>query len=81
MGLLAGLAMVAGCAPRARAPVAPIAPPPLEKPAEVKPGEAHRVAILVPLTGPNAPVGISLANAATLALVDTGKQGVRLTSY
>jgi outer membrane PBP1 activator LpoA protein len=26
-------------------------------------------------------VGISLANAATLALVDTGRQGVRLTSY
>ncbi len=48
---------------------------------EVKPGEVHRIAILVPLSGPNAPVGISLANAATLALVDTGKQGVRLTSY
>jgi ABC-type branched-subunit amino acid transport system substrate-binding protein len=58
------------------------APPPLaEKPAEVKPGEVHRIAILVPLTGPNAPVGISLANAATLALVDTGKAGIRLTSY
>ncbi|WP_199556476.1 penicillin-binding protein activator [Sandaracinobacteroides hominis] len=73
---------IAACTPRAKGPVAPVAPPPTaEKPAEVKPGEVHRVAILVPLTGPNAPVGISLANAATLALVDTGKQGVRLTSY
>lgn len=73
---------LASCAPRAKGPVGPVAPPPTaEKPAEVKPGEVHRVAILVPLTGSNAPVGISLANAATLALVDTGKQGIRLTSY
>lgn len=35
----------------------------------------------MPLTGANAPVGISLANAATLALVDSGKAGIRLTSY
>lgn len=49
---------------------------------EIKPGqEPYRIAVLVPLSGVNAPVGISLANAATLALVDTGKQGVRLTSY
>jgi hypothetical protein len=55
-----------------------VAPPPqVEKPVEAKPGEVHRVAILVPLSGPNAPVGVSLANAATLALVDTNKQGVR----
>lgn len=80
MTLLA-LSALAACAPRQKAPVAPIAPPPVEKPAEVKPGEVHRVAILVPLTGPNAPVGISLANAATLALVDSQKQGIRLTSY
>lgn len=80
--MLVSLAVLAACAPRQKAPVAPVAPPPpVEKPAEVKPGEVHRVAILVPLTGPNAPVGISLANAATLAMVDTGKQGIRLTSY
>lgn len=78
---LASLAVLAACAPGAKGPVAPVAPPPAEKPVEAKPGEVHRVAILVPLTGPNAPVGISLANAATLALVDTGKQGIRLTSY
>jgi ABC-type branched-subunit amino acid transport system substrate-binding protein len=82
LGTLTALALVAACAPRQKAPVAPVAPPPpVEKPAEVKPGEAHRIAILAPLSGPNAPVGISLANAATLALVDTGRQGVRLTSY
>lgn len=73
---------LAACAPRAKAPIAPVAPPPpVEQPAEVKPGDVHRIAILVPLTGPNAPVGISLANAASLALVDTNKQGIRLSSY
>ena len=80
-GTLLVLTALAACAPRQKAPVAPVAPAPVEKPVAVKPGEVHRVAILVPLTGPNAPVGISLANAATLALVDTGKQGIRLTSY
>jgi ABC-type branched-subunit amino acid transport system substrate-binding protein len=82
IGAVASLALVAACAPRAKGPVGPVAPPPVaEKPVDAKPGEVHRVAILVPLSGPNAPVGISLANAATLALVDTGKQGIRLTSY
>jgi outer membrane PBP1 activator LpoA protein len=78
---LLALALLAACAPRSKPPVAPPPPPPIEKPAEVKPGDVHRIAILVPLTGPNAPVGISLANAATLALVDSKKQGIRLTSY
>ena len=33
----------------------------------------HRVALLVPLSGPNAGVGQSIANATTLALLDTKK--------
>ncbi len=81
------LGVLASCAPRVRAPVETPPPPPpppvVEKPVEViKPGqEPYRIAVLVPLSGNNAPVGISLANAATLALVDTGKKGVRITSY
>ncbi len=77
---MALLAVLAACAPRQKAPVV-VAPPPPEAVGPVKPGDVHRIAILVPLTGANAPVGISLANAATLALVDTGKAGIRLTSY
>lgn len=77
---LAGIVALAACAPRQKPP-AVTPPPPEEKPAPVVPGELHRIAILVPLTGPNAPVGISLANAATLALVDSGRTGLRLTSY
>src|SRR5882757_5577288 len=37
----------------------------------------NRVALLVPLTGPNAGVGKSLANATQLALLDTRNEQVR----
>jgi branched-chain amino acid transport system substrate-binding protein len=40
-----------------------------------------RVALLVPLSGSNAGVGRSLANATQLALLDTRNQQVRITSY
>src|SRR5438067_7271411 len=73
-------------APPVREPVraAPVAPQP--QPVAPAPGlpqdEArNRVAVLVPLSGPNAPVGQSLANAATLALLDAGGERIRLTVY
>lgn len=40
-----------------------------------------RVALLVPLSGSNAGVGRSLANATQLALLDTRNQQIRITSY
>lgn len=40
-----------------------------------------RVAVLVPLSGANAAVGQSIANAANMALIDSGGSGVRLTMY
>jgi ABC-type branched-subunit amino acid transport system substrate-binding protein len=79
-----------GCqlVPKASAP--PRAPPvrtetPLPEP-EVTPGlprdeRRHRIAVLVPLTGGNAGVGQSIANAANLALLDSGGEGVRITVY
>ncbi|MEO7787218.1 MAG: penicillin-binding protein activator [Sphingomicrobium sp.] len=39
------------------------------------------VALLVPLTGPDGAVGQSIANAANLALLDSGDQTLRLTIY
>lgn len=59
-------------------------PPPTETP--VEPGlptdEArHRVALLVPLSGPNAAVGQSIANATTMALLDTNADNLRITTY
>jgi len=41
----------------------------------------HRVALLVPLSGTNAGVGRSIANATQLALLDTNSTTVRITSY
>lgn len=87
-GLAIGLALIlSACGtvvPRAKPPVAP--PPPAAQPVKPQTGlpedrERHRVALLVPLTGPNAAVGQSIANAAALALVDTGGKDLRITNY
>ncbi len=43
--------------------------------------ERHRVALLVPLSGSNAGVGQSIANATTMALLDTGAEDLRITTY
>ena len=41
----------------------------------------HRVALLVPMSGPNAAIGQAIANAATMALLDTNAQNLRITTY
>ncbi|MCP9223212.1 penicillin-binding protein activator [Erythrobacter sp. LQ02-29] len=41
----------------------------------------HRVALLVPLSGSNGAVGQSIANATTMALLDTGAENLRITTY
>ena len=43
--------------------------------------QRNRVALLVPLSGSNAGVGRSIANATMLAVLDTGTDPVRLTNY
>lgn len=55
-------------------------------PAPVEPGlptdtERHRIALLVPVSGANAGVGQSIANATTMALLDTAAKNVRITTY
>ncbi|MDO6415742.1 penicillin-binding protein activator [Sphingomonas sp. BIUV-7] len=71
--------------PRTSAP-APIKAPPTAtapKPQQGLPEDTdrHRVALLVPITGPNAGVGQSIANAAVLALADTKDRSLRVTTY
>ena len=44
-------------------------------------GPKHLVAVIVPLTGSDAGVGTSIANAARLALLDTGDKTVTITAY
>lgn len=72
-------------------PVAEAPPPPPPRPvaepeATVESGiprdaGRNRVALLVPLSGGNAGVGQSIANATTLALLDTQNRSVRITNY
>lgn len=82
---IAGLTavMLAGCAgmvPKSEAP-----PPPPEQPVAGQLPDAdetrHRVALLVPQSGANAGVGQSLANATTMALLDTSTANIRITTY
>lgn len=84
---LALLVLVAGCQgaiPRGKAPPAP--PPVRQEEGPVsgalpEDAQRHRIALLVPLTGPNAGVGQSIANAANLALIDTNDKRLRMTTY
>jgi branched-chain amino acid transport system substrate-binding protein len=79
--------MLAACStvvPRAAPPPAPIAKPvPKPTPQAGLPEDVarHRIALLVPLSGPNAAVGQSIADAAALALADTGGKALRITNY
>ncbi|WP_374651880.1 penicillin-binding protein activator, partial [Rhizorhabdus sp.] len=82
LGLAALLAGCQGMVPKGRP--GPATPVPVEKEdgSDVPQDSArHRVALLVPLSGANAAVGQSIANAATMALIDTGNKSVRMTTY
>ncbi|MFC3174433.1 penicillin-binding protein activator [Novosphingobium bradum] len=74
--------LMAGCAAVPQKP-AGTAPAPEQPSAAALPADQqrHRVALLVPLSGPNAAVGQSLANATTMALLDTNAESLRITTY
>lgn len=82
---IAAVLLLAGCStvlPRG----AQKAPPPPRQAPGAQPGrlpedQRDRVAVLVPLTGAEAGIGQSIADAANMALIDSGGQGVRLTMY
>ena len=61
-------------------PVRPVGPVGVEA-GIPRDAERNRVALLVPLSGANAGVGRSLANATQLALLDTRSERVRITTY
>ncbi|MBK9011768.1 penicillin-binding protein activator [Novosphingobium sp.] len=74
------LVALAGCQV---VPKGPKGPPPAPEPTDSLPADKqrHRIALLLPLSGQNAALGQSLANATTMALLDTNAQSVRITSY
>jgi branched-chain amino acid transport system substrate-binding protein len=84
-GGLALLTFMAGCAAVPKAPPSPVEapkpPPTVLQPTLPVDVERNRVALLVPLTGPNAGVGTSIANAANMAVLDTGGSNIRVTIY
>ena len=72
--LLASLILLAACStvPRSKAPPTVVAEPS---------DGMHRVALLLPVTGPDADVGQSIANATALALADTKVTNIRMVTY
>ena len=85
---LVGLALLSACQVVPKGPPRGPAnlPPPVVRPDSVTPSlptdtQRNRVALLVPLTGPNAGVGESIANAANMAVLDTGGKTIRVTMY
>lgn len=76
LGLGAAALSLAGCQ-MGRGPVRPgpiVEPPPLAI-------QQNMVAVIVPLTGGDGPVGTSISNAARLALLDTGEKSIKITVY
>ncbi|MEW9855505.1 penicillin-binding protein activator [Novosphingobium sp. M1R2S20] len=84
--LLAAAAMAAlgACTvvPKAPSPTPAPVPAPTPAPSQLPSDtQRHRVALLVPMSGPNGAVGQSIANAAAMALMDTNAQNLRITNY
>ena len=77
--------LVAACSTPKKAPPAALPPPPTAvtapKPVPLPEARLNKVALLVPLSGPNAALGESIANAAALAMADLGKPQVQLLSF
>jgi branched-chain amino acid transport system substrate-binding protein len=74
--LALSVAALAVAACQTRAPLRPLPGDDL-----VRPGAKHEVALIVPLSGENGPIGTSISNAARLALLDTGSQAIELKTY
>jgi ABC-type branched-subunit amino acid transport system substrate-binding protein len=79
--MLATVTVLAGCKVIPKGPGE--TPPPVPGPTEGLPNDQQRqrIALLVPLTGPQAAWGQSIANATTMALLDTNAKTIRITTY
>ncbi len=73
-------ATLAACVGNGKRPAGP-PPPPQADNGPVSEENRNRVAVLVPTTGPNGGVGRSIANAASMAMLDANGRNIRLTVY
>lgn len=92
-GAVLGISLfLAACAggprviPEPARPSEPSRPAERPEPRPIQPGlpqdaQRHRIALLVPLSGPNSGVGHSLQNATQLAILDAKSDAIRITSY
>ena len=78
-----GAMALSGCAiiPKTAEPAPPTPTPEPSATSLPQDGERHRVALLVPMSGDNGAVGQSIANATTMALLDTNADNIRITTY
>jgi len=78
LGISATIVTLAACQTGPRGPVGPVG---IEPPPVPAGQETNEVAVIVPLTGADGAVGTSIANAAKLALLDTGEKSIRIQVY
>lgn len=71
--------LMAGCKVIPAGPKIPLPPPPADN--LPKDQQRHRIALLLPMSGANSAVGQSIANATTMALLDTNARNIRITTY
>jgi ABC-type branched-subunit amino acid transport system substrate-binding protein len=87
LALAGSAALLAGCQVIPKTETVATAPPvttptPQPTPTALPTDDArHRVALLVPMSGETASVGQAIANATTMALLDTNASNLRITTY
>lgn len=79
--LIAGAASILALAACQTGPRGPREPTGIEPPPVPAGQVTNEVAVIVPLTGQDGGVGTSIANAARLALLDTGEKTIRIQVY
>jgi len=78
VGLMALLAACAKAPPPIAIPTATPTPDTSSLPSDT---DRHRIALLIPLSGENAGIGQAIANATTMAILDTNAENLRITTY
>ena len=84
MLMMTGAVLLSGCAVIPKGAETPTSGTPTPEPSSTslpQDDKLHRVALLVPLSGQNGEVGQSIANATTMAILDTNANNLRITTY